>query len=68
MNKLKAETITLTKKVKSKLSKQISYRLNLKSNICARIYGLPEIHKEGIPLRPIVDCTGSPTYEWAIIV
>uniref|UniRef100_A0A1B0DR08 Reverse transcriptase domain-containing protein n=1 Tax=Phlebotomus papatasi TaxID=29031 RepID=A0A1B0DR08_PHLPP len=27
-----------------------------------RIYGLPKIHKEGMPLRPIVSCIGTPTY------
>ncbi len=63
MNKLKAETIKLTRKLNSKLSNQMSYRLNPKSSICPRIYGLPKIHKEGIPLRPIIDFTGSPTYE-----
>ncbi len=65
MNKLKAETIKITRKSKCKLSNQMSYKLNPKSNIGPRIYGLPKIHKEGIPLRPIVDLTGSPTYEWA---
>ncbi len=68
MNKLKAETIKLTRKFKSKLSNQMSYRLNPKSNICPRIYGLPKIHKEGIPLRPIVDFTGSPTGHLATIL
>jgi hypothetical protein len=29
----------------------------------ASLYGLPKIHKEGIPLRPIVNTIGSPTYE-----
>ncbi len=61
MNKLKAET----RNVKSKLSKQMSYMLTPKSNISPRMYGLPKIHKEGIPLRPIIDFTGSPTYDWA---
>jgi hypothetical protein len=28
-----------------------------------RIYGLPKIHKEGIPLRPIINTIGSPTYQ-----
>ena len=28
-----------------------------------RIYGLPKIHKPDIPLRPIVSCIGSPTYQ-----
>jgi hypothetical protein len=29
----------------------------------AKFYGLPKIHKENIPLRPIVSLQGSPTYE-----
>ena len=28
-----------------------------------RIYGLPKIHKESVPLRPIVSCIGSPSYQ-----
>ena len=28
-----------------------------------RIYGLPKIHKPDVPLRPIVLCIGSPTYQ-----
>ncbi|XP_046391554.1 uncharacterized protein LOC124159689 [Ischnura elegans] len=27
-----------------------------------RLYGLPKIHKEGVPLRPIVSQIGAPTY------
>ena len=27
-----------------------------------KIYGLPKIHKNNIPLRPIVSCVGSPSY------
>ena len=30
-----------------------------------QIYGLPKIHKEGLPLRPIVSAIGSPTYRLA---
>ena len=30
-----------------------------------QIYGLPKIHKEGTPLRPIVSSIGSPTYKLA---
>lgn len=33
--------------------------------VIPRIYGLPKIHKEGVPLRPIVNTIGSPTYELA---
>nr|VZI36042.1 unnamed protein product [Spirometra erinaceieuropaei] len=28
----------------------------------ARFYGLPKVHKEGVPLRPIVSLKGTPTY------
>lgn len=30
-----------------------------------QIYGLPKIHKEGMPLRPIVSAIGSPCYQLA---
>ncbi|KAG8238076.1 hypothetical protein J437_LFUL017917 [Ladona fulva] len=30
-----------------------------------RLYGLPKIHKAGVPLRPIVSAIGSPTYNLA---
>ena len=30
-----------------------------------RIYGLPKIHKPSVPLRPIVNTIGSPTYQVA---
>ena len=36
--------------------------------ITPRIYGLPKIHKDGVPLRPIVNTIGSPTYELAKFV
>jgi len=32
------------------------------SPITPRIYGLPKIHKEGAPLRPIVNTISGPTY------
>ena len=28
-----------------------------------RLYGLPKIHKQSVPLRPIVSCIGSPSYQ-----
>ena len=30
-----------------------------------KFYGLPKIHKEGIPLRPIVSSIGAASYETA---
>ena len=32
------------------------------SDMIPRLYGSPKIHKKGTPLRPIVDYTGSMTY------
>ena len=29
------------------------------------MYGLPKVHKVGIPLKPIVSAIGSPTYQLA---
>ena len=34
------------------------------SSSSPQIYGLPKIHKEGTPLRPIVAAIGSPTHHW----
>ena len=65
LNKLKAETISLTRLLKPKLGQQLSFCLNPKTSLCPRMYGLPKIHKPNVPLRPIVDFTGSPTYAWA---
>jgi hypothetical protein len=51
---------------KLKRSKAISQNdwLQMKptDSAMARFYGLPKIHKEGNPLRPIVSYNGSPTY------
>ena len=30
-----------------------------------QMYGLPKVHKDGVPMRPIVSCIGSPTYRLA---
>ena len=40
----------------------ISHKLIESSPITLRIYGLPKIHKEGAPLRPIVNTISGPTY------
>jgi hypothetical protein len=36
-----------------------------KSSRCPVMYGLPKIHKQGVPLRPIVSSIGSPLQELA---
>ena len=44
------------------LMEDIYKRLN-PSGSRPRLYGLPKIHKEGVPLRPIVSNIGAPTYQ-----
>ncbi|XP_074035217.1 uncharacterized protein [Leptinotarsa decemlineata] len=36
-----------------------------KSSKCPKLYGLPKVHKEGEPLRPIVSSVGSPVHQLA---
>ena len=35
------------------------------ASVPPRLYGLPNIHKEETPLRPIVKCNASPTHNLA---
>ena len=44
----------------------IKKRLVPSREVTPRIFGLQKIHKEGIPLRPIVDTIGSLTYPLAV--
>ena len=39
-----------------------NYRINFspRCSFCPKFYGLPKLHKQGIPLRPIVACTKAP--------
>ena len=38
------------------------HRLHSTDATPASFYGLPKIHKPGIPLRPITSCVNAPTY------
>jgi len=58
---LERKTTQLLKK--STLTDNTCQRLRPSGSRPPRLYGLPKIHKEGIPLRPIVDNIGSPTYQ-----
>jgi len=49
----------------SNLENKLKKKLIPSCETIPRIYGLPKIHKEGVPLRPIVNTIGSPTYELA---
>ena len=46
----------------SSLDDSTKKKLIPRNDILPRIYGLPKIHKIGVPLRPIVNTIGSPTY------
>jgi len=48
---------------KSSLPEETRRRLSPASSRPPRTYGLPKIHKDGVPLRPIVSNIGAPTYQ-----
>ncbi len=50
-------------KDKDKLNETTYHRIRPNDATTANFYVLPKIHKENIPLRPIVFLPGSPTYE-----
>ena len=55
------KTILLLKN--SSLAEEVCKQLRLADSRPSRLYGLPKIHKEGVPLRPIVCNTGAPIYQ-----
>ena len=48
---------------KKQLELKLYHKLHSTDSTPASFYGLPKIHKENIPLRPIMSAIGSPTYE-----
>ena len=50
---------------KEEISNDLYERLRPTGRQLPRIYGLPKIHKDGVPLRPIVACISSPSYQLA---
>ncbi|XP_046848063.1 uncharacterized protein LOC124441644, partial [Xenia sp. Carnegie-2017] len=50
-------------KDKKKLNENDYRRIRPNDASTAKFYGLPKIHKENNPLRPIVSLPGSPSYE-----
>ncbi len=59
----KMNAMLLTSRKQGKFDYSLYNLLRSTDAICARLYGLPKIHKESVPLRPIVSFVGSPTYE-----
>ena len=45
-----------------KISTRDEFTLKSSDDRAPRLYGLPKLHKQGIPLRPIVSFLESPTY------
>ena len=45
------------------ISSKLCQKLRPADSQPPRIYGLPKIHKPAVPLRPILSCIGSPSYE-----
>ena len=48
---------------KCTLPEELCKKLSTTGSRPPRLYGLPKIHKEGVPLRPIVSNIGDPTYQ-----
>ena len=59
--------ISLLKTIKAEggIDNNIYKRLYPTGAVPPKYYGLPKIHKKGIPLRPIISSRGSATYETA---
>jgi hypothetical protein len=50
---------------KSSFSEEVCKQLRPQGSRPPRLYGLPKMHKQGVPLRPIVSTIGAPTYRLA---
>ena len=63
-NKIKAQLITKPRRIKKdrKLDEGMCKAMYPTGCVLPKFYGLPEIHKTGNPLRPIVSSRGSITY------
>ena len=66
-NKYKNKLISLFKTIKSQggINNTTYRRLYPTGAVSPKYYGLPKIHKPGVPLRPIISSRGSATYETA---
>ena len=63
--KQKNKLITLLKKIKQEdgISEDTYNRVYPTGEGTPKFYGLPKIHKAGVPLRPIVSSRGAVSYE-----
>ena len=63
--KYKNKLMNLLESIKTEggMNEALYKRLYPRGAGCPKFYGLPKIHKEGIPLRPIVSSIGAVSYE-----
>ena len=47
---------------RGEISRSERLRLTSSAPVCPTMYGLPKVHKNSVPLRPVVSCIDSPTY------
>lgn len=59
----KMNKLLLDLKKLGKFTDSVYFNLRSTDAICARLYGLPKVHKPDVPLRPIVSFVNSPTYD-----
>ena len=66
-NKYKSKLINLLKTIKAEggIDNNTYKRLYPTGAVPPKYYGLPKVHKQGIPLRPIISSRGSVSYETA---
>ena len=50
---------------KELIPKNLGIRLKPSASTSLKLYGLPKIHKADVPMKPMVSCIGSPTYNLA---
>ncbi len=58
----KMNALLLRIKREGQLGEALYFRLRSTDALCPRLYGLVKIHKEGLPVRPIVSFTGTSTH------
>jgi hypothetical protein len=57
---IELKTVLLLKK--SSFPEEVCQQVRLQGSRSPRLYGLPKIHKPGVPLSPTISTIGSPTY------
>ena len=66
-SKIEKQVIISTNKLKKLgiIDETVAKTISPKGSIVPRLYGLPKIHKQGIPVRPILSMAGTPTHKLA---